>query len=274
MRPGREGGLRAGPAVHNVWALDLHLHFGWLVAARRRSLPPLALAAGARLAWRRSSALPVPAVGAAAPPALHSGLARRSTTEPRPPRTAAPGLRSSETNTVRSPRRPFVAPLVPRLRAAAWPPSGNSSRAFAAPGPVRGSGARTAATGARLRATEVLVRYRRTFVLPGAAPAARAVAPTPGAQWSRVPDLIWSAARGISAGAARPVPAAAASVWPGRPPRPAPEPGTAVETSLPAASAAATRITSLDPALVDRLTDDVIRRVERRVRIERERRGI
>lgn len=30
----------------------------------------------------------------------------------------------------------------------------------------------------------------------------------------------------------------------------------------------------LDPALVDRLTEDVIRRVERRVRIERERRGI
>lgn len=30
----------------------------------------------------------------------------------------------------------------------------------------------------------------------------------------------------------------------------------------------------LDPALVDRLTDDVIRRVERRVRIERERRGM
>lgn len=30
----------------------------------------------------------------------------------------------------------------------------------------------------------------------------------------------------------------------------------------------------LDPALVDRLADDVIRRVERRIRIERERRGI
>jgi hypothetical protein len=33
-------------------------------------------------------------------------------------------------------------------------------------------------------------------------------------------------------------------------------------------------ITALDPALLDRLTDDVIRRVERRVRIERERRGV
>ena len=34
------------------------------------------------------------------------------------------------------------------------------------------------------------------------------------------------------------------------------------------------RATSLDPALVDRLADDVIRRVERRARIERERRGL
>jgi hypothetical protein len=36
----------------------------------------------------------------------------------------------------------------------------------------------------------------------------------------------------------------------------------------------AVRLASLDPALVDRLADDVIRRVERRLRIERERRGI
>jgi hypothetical protein len=33
-------------------------------------------------------------------------------------------------------------------------------------------------------------------------------------------------------------------------------------------------VTSLDPIFVDRLTDDVIRRVERRMRIERERRGV
>jgi hypothetical protein len=30
----------------------------------------------------------------------------------------------------------------------------------------------------------------------------------------------------------------------------------------------------LDPAAIDRLADDVIRRVERRIRIERERRGL
>lgn len=36
----------------------------------------------------------------------------------------------------------------------------------------------------------------------------------------------------------------------------------------------AARLSSVDPALADRLADDVIRRVERRIRIERERRGI
>jgi hypothetical protein len=30
----------------------------------------------------------------------------------------------------------------------------------------------------------------------------------------------------------------------------------------------------LDPAMIDRLADDVMRRMERRIRIERERRGI
>ena len=33
-------------------------------------------------------------------------------------------------------------------------------------------------------------------------------------------------------------------------------------------------ITKLDPALVDRLAEDVIRRMEQRVRIERQRRGL
>lgn len=35
-----------------------------------------------------------------------------------------------------------------------------------------------------------------------------------------------------------------------------------------------TMLSDLDPNLVDRLADDVIRRVERRARIERERRGL
>lgn len=38
--------------------------------------------------------------------------------------------------------------------------------------------------------------------------------------------------------------------------------------------AAATQVTQLDPGFLDRLTDDVIRRVERHMRIERQRRGL
>jgi hypothetical protein len=48
----------------------------------------------------------------------------------------------------------------------------------------------------------------------------------------------------------------------------------APELSSRSGRAAALRVTDLDPALLDRLTDDVIRRVEKRVRIERERRGL
>jgi hypothetical protein len=48
----------------------------------------------------------------------------------------------------------------------------------------------------------------------------------------------------------------------------------ASDLSSSAAAAAGRAITSFDPAMVDRLTDDIIRRVEKRARIERERRGI
>jgi hypothetical protein len=37
---------------------------------------------------------------------------------------------------------------------------------------------------------------------------------------------------------------------------------------------AVVRATALDPFLADRLAEDVIRRIERRIRIERERRGL
>ena len=57
-----------------------------------------------------------------------------------------------------------------------------------------------------------------------------------------------------------------------------PSAGASVATQqvalLAAKGATPERVTSLDPALIDRLADDVIRRVERHVRIERERRGL
>ncbi|HEV2836912.1 MAG TPA: hypothetical protein VGW58_16455, partial [Pyrinomonadaceae bacterium] len=49
---------------------------------------------------------------------------------------------------------------------------------------------------------------------------------------------------------------------------------TAVEVARAIEAVRATPVTKLDPALMDRLANDVIRRVEQRVRIERERRGL
>jgi len=51
-------------------------------------------------------------------------------------------------------------------------------------------------------------------------------------------------------------------------------PSGSVSQEAPRATTVAIRMADLEPGLIDRLTDDVIRRVERRVRIERERRGL
>ncbi len=92
-------------------------------------------------------------------------------------------------------------------------------------------------------------------------------------QQNRAPELVWSSSR--------PAPEAVGPLKSGSEDSPGPGrrssgsgPAPVAEqvVSLPRVSAAP--ITVLDPALLDRLTDDVIRRVERRVRIERERRGV
>ena len=52
------------------------------------------------------------------------------------------------------------------------------------------------------------------------------------------------------------------------------QPGQESAGVAPLLERAATQVTKLDPGVLDRLTDDVIRRVEQRMRIERERRGL
>jgi hypothetical protein len=61
--------------------------------------------------------------------------------------------------------------------------------------------------------------------------------------------------------------------------QPNPVPGVVEETPAPSAPAAVRQsapppITKLDPGLIDRLTNDVIRRIEQHARIERQRRGL
>ncbi len=56
--------------------------------------------------------------------------------------------------------------------------------------------------------------------------------------------------------------------------RPQPGQESAAGVALLPEPAAATRVTKLEPGVLDRLTDHVIRRVEQRMRIERQRRGL
>jgi len=96
----------------------------------------------------------------------------------------------------------------------------------------------------------------------------RAPHPAPEIVWRRAPAVRTDAAEG---GARAEIGASAV-----RGSTPAvPAGGEAASATSPhAGRPAAPLLARLDPALVDRLTDDVIRRVERRVRIERERRGL
>lgn len=106
-------------------------------------------------------------------------------------------------------------------------------------------------------------------------PDAQAVVRSDRVRTAKAPiELVWRAQHGTGAGASDGMmvvggpTALAAPATMSRSPTPATAAARVIAESEKA------RPVPLDPALVDRLTEDVIRRVERRVRIERERRGI
>jgi hypothetical protein len=87
-------------------------------------------------------------------------------------------------------------------------------------------------------------------------------------------ELVWRAQHSAAANASDGMMVVSGSTTlaaPATMPR-SPAPATAAARVI--AESEKARPASLDPALFDRLTEDDIRRVERRVRIERERRGI
>ena len=94
--------------------------------------------------------------------------------------------------------------------------------------------------------------------------------------FSRVPELIWRKDRPSRADAARDV-ASSESQAAGRPAMTTVA-GTTAAQPLSQPERPLTRkpmsLSDLEPSFVDRLAEDVIRRVERRARIERERRGL
>jgi len=89
-------------------------------------------------------------------------------------------------------------------------------------------------------------------------------------------DIVWSrrrSAAGTSAELESDGRLSRASVWTASVPPPPAEPRSPVSRQPPP-SPASLKLSDIDPRLMDRLTDNVIRRVERHVRIERERRGL
>jgi hypothetical protein len=149
-----------------------------------------------------------------------------------------------------------------------WPQRGQAAHAFDAPrAPVRRLAPGEQAWRAREPAPAALV--------PGQGAAARTMAAI---AIGRPVDLVWPAA-------------AASAAAPGAAPRfgSAPAVGAASAPSMPAAGGATARgpapagrsgndsvvrATALDPVLANRLADEVIRRIDHRARIERERRGL
>jgi hypothetical protein len=83
---------------------------------------------------------------------------------------------------------------------------------------------------------------------------------------SRAAEMVWRARNGDTAASPQ-----GTGDWPAAS-RPAPQ--VFDTTPDPMARASDKRAVALDPALAERLADDVIRRIDRRARIERERRGL
>jgi hypothetical protein len=86
---------------------------------------------------------------------------------------------------------------------------------------------------------------------------------------TRSPELVWRTREPTPADTFEPLHAQANNQPPARP-----TPEQTVEVKLPPEARIALRSQHLDPAFVDRVADDVIRRIDRRLRIERERRGL
>lgn len=91
---------------------------------------------------------------------------------------------------------------------------------------------------------------------------------------SQLPDLVWRAPNSSKSRNSVDVDNSGASRRVARFPPPAASTAPLQEASRAEKVTAPAVVTTLDPALVERLAHDVIRRIERQMRIERERRGL
>lgn len=272
-RSASRGGKPASAGAR--WISHVHLHLSWTASERRRSEQPRALSSiagkreGERVrgravtvfrcavgATRRAEGVrrahELAAVAAArsivpssSPMADHRGAAARSP-------LFFPAYAVRQVEAARTGHGAVLRRVSPMKSAASQPIAGRATR-----------------TVRELAAGSVVYPRRRAVIPP---PADDRVVATQAA-FRRPPDLVWRAAlpdAQTATGKADDTPTpSSARVDPrtGSSPEPSGrETRDAVRTAL--------QPRDLDPALLDRLTDDVIRRVERRVRIERERRGM
>lgn len=245
--PGDARAAGMAPAAA-VWALRLDLHLTTRVEAPagRRTAPHLVTAA-ALIARARAAA---PRYGPAASASAAAWLG------------AAPAGARAPAQAGRGGRR-FLAVAAAPLRSRPRPAAGGRGLS---PTAWRGALGEAAAVAGRGGGVAALVRTRHAAA---PAPAMRAAPPR------AAPALVWR--RGLAGtageGGAGPGPGGAGRggrIWSGAPgAAPAPAGARPTAASRPGPTAAA-----VDAALLDRLTDSVIGRVERRIRIERERRGL
>jgi hypothetical protein len=257
----RTAAAKAPGTATATWLANVHLHFAITRAAdrtRHEVVHWLARDERRTLLTRRSATLQTATLmmHARRAPRAPRSLPEGGATKMRAPRIAAVFARP------RPVPAPSIARIVDRTQRLLVDTMQRQLR-------VRSSATYEHAFHATERQTRMHSRELRTFrLIRSAAAAARPspASPPPPPALAPPPELVWRSAPRPAGDVAGETPRGASS-------RPVKTQEAAPETP-PRAARAALRINDLDPALLDRLTDDVIRRVERRVRIERERRGL
>jgi len=245
-------------AVNAAWHAHVHLHAAApMLATTRRATPPVSAGASpSRDPQRvRPPALLAPVLRAAAIRPAHGHIEpaapARGTLPPALPRPAGMARQSIEARQVAMTRvAPPLAVRLPVMRTRALHPAAAASESDRA----TASHASASLAFATPASAPLLLQVRRGVAL-AAPPSALDLGGAP----ARRADLVWRQPNPATAGGAIDAPAPAASPAPFVP-------------SLPIAAPAAWA--RLDPALADRLADEVLKRVERQARIARERRGL
>lgn len=276
VRPEGQTARAVGASVHATWLSQLHLHFGFSVHGRPTSV-------GRARRWARPSV-----TGAPRENLSHYWAVARSAVQPGVPPLRGGAARMVFARGVATDRRALVLPTLARmssLRAAV----GSMTSTERCAGPMRAVHASRTSRASRASDERVPPPSRRRALdemrpqplrTLSRAPARSAFLPVPEhtaprAHVVRRPEMVWRSAHKASTPTVDEAPrqeTSAPSRWVAQ--GSATGHGGSTTTATAAASRALVDMAQLSPSLVDRLADDVIRRVERRVRIDRERRGL